>query len=155
MTVLAIVRASDVNPWLFLHVLGAMVLVGAVTLSMTALVGAGRSENLPLTTRLAFRSLLWVALPAFFVMRVFAEVTVAQEHLDDLPEDPTWLGIGYPIGDFSLLLLIAAIIVTWRGTRRAERDGTKSGLTTAGLVLAVLLLVLYVVAIWAMTVKPD
>ena len=152
---IAVIRASDQELPLYLHVLGAMVLVGALTLSITALVGAGRTENLPLTTRLAFRSLLWAALPAFFVMRIFAQVTVSKEHLDNLPEDPAWLGIGYSVGDFSLLFLIAAIVVTGLGARKAKREGTKSGLTTAGLVLSLFLIVVYVLAIWAMTVKPD
>ena len=152
MTVLAIVRADEVNVPLFLHVLGAMVLVGALTLTVTSLVGAGRTESLPLSTRLAFRSLLWAGLPAFVVMRVGAQWAANKEGVEDL--DVTWLNIAYPIADFSLLLLIAAIVVTGIGAKRAKRDGTKSGLSTAGLVLAVLLVVLYLVAIWAMTTKP-
>jgi hypothetical protein len=152
MTVLAIVRADEVNVPLFLHVLGAMVLVGALTLTVTSLVGAGRTENLPLSTRLAFRSLLWVGLPAFIVMRVGAQWAANKEGIEDL--DVTWLNIAYPIADFSLLLLIAAIIVTGLGAKRAKRDGTKSGLSTAGMVLAVILVVLYLIAIWAMTTKP-
>jgi hypothetical protein len=151
-SVLAIVRADQVNVPLFLHVLGAMVLVGALTLSVTSLVGAGRAGNLPLSTRLAFRSLLWVGLPAFFLMRIGAQWAANKEGIEDL--DVAWLNIAYPIADFSLLLLIAAIVVTGLGARKAKREGTKSGLSTAGLVLAVLLIVLYLVAIWAMTTKP-
>ena len=153
MSVLAIVRADEVNLPLFLHVAGAMVLVGALTLTVTSLVGAGRTDNLPLTTRLAFRSLLWAAIPAFIVMRVGAQWAANKEGIEDL--EVTWLDIGYMIGDLSLLFLIAATVVTGLGARKAKRDGTKSGLSTAGLVLAILLVVLYLIAIWAMTVKPT
>jgi len=151
--VLAIVRADEVNVPLFLHVLGAMVLVGALTLTVTSLVGAGRAGDLPLSTRLAFRSLLWVAIPAFVVMRAGAQWAANKEGIEDL--DVTWLNIGYMIGDPSLVLLIAATVVTGLGARKATREGTKSGLSTAGLALTVILVVLYLVAIWAMTVKPT
>jgi hypothetical protein len=150
---LAVVRADEVNFPLFLHVLGAMVLLGALLLSVTSLVGAGRTENVPLSTRLAFRSLLWVGLPAFIVMRVGAQWAANKEGIEDL--DVTWLNIGYSIAEPSLLLLIAATVVTGLGARKAKRDGTKGGLATAGLVLAVLLIVLYLIAIWAMTTKPT
>lgn len=153
MSVLAAIRADEVNLPLLLHVAGAMVLVGALILATTSLVGAGRSDNLPLTTRLAFRSLLWVAIPSFVVMRVGAQWAANKEGIEDLAV--TWLDIGYMISDLSLLFLIAATVVTGLGARKAKRDGTKSGLTTAGLVLSVLLIALYLVAIWAMSVKPT
>jgi hypothetical protein len=153
MSVLAAIRADEVNLPLFIHVLGAMVLVGALLLTVTSLVGAGRSENLPLTTRLAFRSLLWVGIPSFIAMRVGAQIAANKEGIEDL--DITWMNIGYMVGDGSVLFLIAATIVTGLGARKAERDGTKSGLNTAGLVLSVLLIVLYLIAIWAMSVKPT
>jgi len=66
-----------------------------------------------------------------------------------------WIDVPSLVGVPSLLLLIAATVVTGLGARKAKREGTKGGLTTAGLVLAVLLIVLYLVAIWAMTVKPT
>jgi hypothetical protein len=153
-SVLAVIRADEVNFPLFLHVLGAMVLVGALLLSVTTLVGVGRDvKSVPVSTRLAFRSLLWVGLPSFIAMRVGAQWVANKEGIEDA--DITWLNIAYPIADLSALLLIAAIVVTGLGARKAKRDGTKSGLSTAGLVLAVLLVVLYLVAIWAMTVKPT
>jgi hypothetical protein len=153
MSVLAIIRADEVNLPLYVHVLGAMVLVAALTLSVTSLVGAGRSENLPLTTRLAFRSLLWVGLPAFVAMRLGAQWVANKEGIEDAKL--TWLDIGYSVGDPSLLFLIAAIVVTGLGARKAKREGTGSGLNTAGLVLSLLLIVAYLVAVWAMTVKPT
>ena len=150
---LAAIRDGSVNFPLFLHVLGSMVLVGALTLSVTSLVGAGRSENLPLTARLAFRSLLWVGLPSFLAMRIGAQWVANKEGIEDAKL--TWLDIGYSVGDSSLLFLIAAIVVTGLGARKAKRDGTGSGLNIAGLVLSLLLIVAYLVAVWAMTVKPT
>lgn len=152
MTVLADIRADQVNFPLFVHVLGAMVLVAALLLTVTSLVGAGRGD-VPLSTRLAFRSLLWAAIPAFILMRVGAQWAANKEGIEDA--DLTWLNIGYSVGDFSLLFLIAATVVTGLGARRAARDGGGSGLSRAGFILSVLLIVLYLVAIWAMTVKPT
>ena len=54
--------------WFFLHVGGAMVLVGSLLLSATALVGAWRTDDAG-NLRLGYRALLLGALPAFFVMR--------------------------------------------------------------------------------------
>jgi hypothetical protein len=152
-TVLAFVRPDEWELPLFVHVLGAMVLVAALTLAATSLVGAGR-ENVALSTRLAFRSLLWVAVPAWIVMRVGAQLVADKEGYKG-DDDPTWVGLGYAIAEPTLLFLIAATVVTGIGARRAARDGGGSGLSRAGLILSVLLIVAYLVAIWAMTVKPT
>jgi hypothetical protein len=153
MSVLAVLRADQVNFPLFVHVLGAMVLVGALLLTVTSLVGAGRAGNLPLSTRLAFRSLLWVAIPSWIVMRGGAQWVANKEGLENAKL--AWLDIGFAVAEPTLLFLIAATVVTGLGARKAQREGTKSGLSTAGLVLSVLLVVAYLIAIWAMTVKPT
>ena len=57
---------------LFIHILGATVLVGAVVLATAALAGAWKNGSVPLV-QLGFRSLLWAALPAYVVMRIGAE----------------------------------------------------------------------------------
>jgi hypothetical protein len=156
MTQLAILRADDVNLPLFLHVLGAMALVGAVVLVVASLAGA-RGEGGAASLRLGYRSLLLVALPAWIVMRAAGEWTASEEGLTDLDSAPDWLDVGYMTAEPSFLLLIVATILAGVASRRAARAGAEdsAALGRVALVLAGLALVLYVVAIWAMTAKPG
>ncbi len=143
MSVLAAIRPDSWNFPLFLHVLSAMVLVGALVLAVTAAAG----EN----HRLAFRTLLFAAIPSWLVMRVTAQWLLSEEKLEELDPEPAWVGIGFMTSESTLLLLIAATVCAARARRR-ERGG---GLRTATLVLLGIVLVAYVVAIWAMTTKPS
>jgi hypothetical protein len=143
MTVLAAVRPDEWNFPLFLHVLSAMILVGALVLAATA----AASEN----HRLAFRSLLFAAIPSWIAMRVTAQWLLSEENLDELDPEPAWIGIGFITSESTFLLIIAATVCAWRASRR-ERGG---GLRTATLVLTAIVLVAYLVAIWAMTTKPS
>jgi hypothetical protein len=142
-TSVAAIRPDEWNFPLFLHVLGAMVLVGALVLPVTA----AANEN----HRLAFRTLLFAGIPSWLAMRVTAQWIYSKENLDNLDPEPAWVGIGFITSESTLLLMIAATICAWRATRR-ERGG---GLRTATLVLTGIVLVAYLVAIWAMTTKPS
>ena len=74
--------------------------------------------------RVGFRVLLYGAFPAYIVMRVAAQWIYSKEGLDDLPTDPSWLGIGFSIADGGLLfLLIATIVAGRRRPAGAHRDG--------------------------------
>jgi hypothetical protein len=155
MSVLATIRPDDWNLPLFLHILGGFATVGALILATTYLVPAWRSGALE-SLRLGYKALLVGALPAYLVMRVGAEWIYSKEGLDDLPEDPDWVGIGYGVSDIGLLLLVIATVVAGVGVRRARQAGTAQatgGRVAAGLVG--LLIVMYLVAIWAMTTKPT
>ncbi len=143
MSVLAAIRPDDWNIPLFVHVLGAMVLVGALVLAITA----AASEN----HRLAFRTLLYAAIPSWIAMRLAGQWIFSEENLDEADPEPAWVGIGFMTSESTLLLIIAATVCAWRATRR-ERGG---GLRTATLVLTGIVLVAYVVAVWAMTTKPS
>jgi hypothetical protein len=150
---LATVRPDSWNFPLFLHVAGAMVLVGALVVVAWALVKAWRGDAAGFT-RLAFRTLLYVGIPSFLVMRVGAEWIADKENLNDKP--PSWIDIGYGVSDFGLLLLIAATITAGLGARKLGREaGATSGNGRAAAVLTIIPLVLYLVAIWAMTTKPT
>jgi hypothetical protein len=146
---LAAMRAGSVDLPLFLHVLGAMVLVGGLLVTTTSVLVARRDVRL---LRLGYLSLLIVCLPGYVVMRIGAEWTYAREHLGDMPSDPTWIGIGYGTADVGGLLLLLALILGGIGVRRL-RDG-RTGLVRASLFLSVVLLAAYVVTIWAMGAKP-
>jgi len=75
---------------------------------------------------------------------------------DDLPEglEPDWLGVGYVVADGGGLLLVISLIVGGIGVYRL-RQGKGSGLLRATMILSIILLLAYVVAVWAMAGKPD
>jgi hypothetical protein len=152
MSTLAALRTEDLA--IFLHILGAMVLVGSLLLTGSVLAGVWRDGSAE-RTRLAFRTLLIAVIPSWLVTRVFAQI-VADKDAYKADEESAWIGIGYMTTEFGLLLLIAATVAAGVGSRRALREGGTVG--TSGKVAASLvwiLTVLYVVAIWAMTTKPD
>jgi hypothetical protein len=145
-TVLAATRPDDWNLPLFLHVLGAMVLVGALVLVAVAL-ASDRDGAL----RLAFRTLLIAVIPSWIVMRVSAQWIADEEGLVDADPVPAWVDIGFITSEGSFLLLIAATVCAGIAARRA-RGG---GLRTAVIVLVTISLAAYIVAIWAMSTKPS
>jgi phosphoglycerol transferase MdoB-like AlkP superfamily enzyme len=153
MTLLAAIRPDDWNFPLFLHLVGAMTLVGALLLVAVSLAGAGQGGPVA-TLRLGFRGLLFAAIPAWIVMRVSAEWLASKENVDD--DSPAWVDIGYMTSDTSFLLLIAATVCAGLAARRAGRDQVRGGgLSVAVVVLTAITLVAYVVVIWAMTTKPT
>ena len=150
MTVLAAVRPDDWNLPLFVHVAGAMLLVGAMLVAAVLLAGAvRRGDGAAVLTRLGFRALLLGVLPSYVVMRVGAQ-WIAE--IEDVPDDAAWIGFGYGASELGLLLTIAAAVLAWRATKKG--DAGPGGLGRAAMVLTFVALALYVVAIWAMTVKP-
>lgn len=154
MSVIAAIRPDDVNFPLFLHVLGAMLLVGALFTVGTAIVMGWRREGDSLAfTRFGLRTLLFGVFPSYLLMRIGAEWTYAAA---DYPDefDPAWVGIGYITADAGALLVIVSIILSIIGLRKL-RDGRGLGLGRAVGIISLLLLVAYVVAVWAMTAKPD
>jgi len=146
----ALVRPDEWNFPLFVHVAGAMALVSALAIVM-ALGGAAlrRGDGTVALTRLAYRGLLIGVLPAYIVMRVGAEWIASKAEWGE----PAWIGIGYSVADGGLLLTIIATVLAWRATKRGEEG--PGGMGRAVVFLAGFLLLAYVVAIWAMTTKPD
>ena len=152
MSVLAAVRPDAWNFPLLLHVLGAMVLVGALVLTSSALVLAWRNDA-PALVRLGIRSLFIGVLPGWVLMRVGAEWIASKEDLENAKL--SWLDVGFSTADGGFVLIVVAMIVAGIATRRARRSGASPGLGRTLAVLASVLLVAYVVAIWAMTTKPT
>jgi hypothetical protein len=147
---LAIVRPDGWNLPLLVHVAGAMMLVGALVVVAATTAAALRwNGDSAVLTRLSFRTLLLGVLPSYVVMRVGAEWIASEEAIGD----PGWIGIGYATADGGLLLTIIASVLAWRATRR-DADG-RGGSSRAVFALSALLILAYVVAIWAMTAKPD
>jgi hypothetical protein len=122
-------RPDDLNFLLFVHVLGAMLLVGSLLLTATVFTGA-------------------------LVTRVFAQILADEPDYKPF-EESTWMEIGFITTEPGLLLIVGAVVASGVGLRRARREGGPVG--TSGRVAAVLawLMVLaYVGTIWAMTAKP-
>jgi hypothetical protein len=147
MTLVAAIRPDDWNFPLFLHVLSAMVLFGAVVL---ALVSVGGNSQAGL--RLGFRSLLIGAIPAWIAMRLSAQWIASEENLlDEDVDTPAWVDIGFMTSESSLLVLIAATVCAGIAARR----GRGGGLRSATVVLVGITIVAYLVALWAMSTKPT
>ncbi len=151
---LAAIRPDDWNFPLFLHVLGAMVLVAALVLAACGLAGVTRGGGVA-SARMAYRTLLIVALPSWIVMRVAAQWIADKEGLAG-DDPPAWIDMGFMISESSLLLLIAATVLAGVGVRRAGRaEGGGGAQGKIANVLVGIVLLAYVVAIWAMTAKPT
>ena len=153
MSVLATVRPDNWNFPLFLHVLGAMILVAGLVTGVAALLFAKGDEKL---LRLGFWSLMLVSFPGWVLMRLGAQWIYSREGWDNVPNSlvPSWIGIGYLIADAGGLILVITLIIGGIGVRRLQA-GKSAGLLKATLVLSVVLLAAYVVAVWAMAGKPG
>ncbi len=151
--VLAAIRPDEVNLPLFLHVLGAMLLVGTLfAVALATAIGWRRSDDAAGLIRFSLRTVLVGVLPSYILMRVGAQWTEAEQNYPD-DFDPAWLGIGYITADLGALLIIVSVILSALGLRRLQRgSGIRFG-RAAGLI-SILLLAAYLVAVWAMTAKP-
>jgi hypothetical protein len=150
----ATVRPDSWNFPLFVHVFGAMILVGGLLTGASALASARGDAKL---LRLGYWSLLAISLPGWVVMRIGGAWISSREGWDDLPEgvdDPAWLTTGAIIGDAGGLILLLVLGTGGVGVYRLH-EGKRSGLLKAALVFSLPLLAAYVIAVWAMAGKPD
>ena len=152
MSLLAAIRPDDVNIALFVHVLGAMVLVGGLLAGGSVLALARGDARF---LRLGYWSLLAAALPGWVVMRIGAQWIYTEEGWDDLPDsaEPTWLSLGGFTADVGGVVLLVSLVVGGVGVYRL-RQGRGAGLLRGTLLLSLVLLAAYVVAVWAMAGKP-
>jgi hypothetical protein len=122
---------------LFLHVLGAMTLVGAMLTVAIVSVVAWPRPGVAVLRRAALRSLLFVAVPAYVVMRVCAQWIYSQEGLDKAKSDPTWIGVGFGVADAGLVVLLVTIgfAVWWNRSGKAVPGRVVAGLASIYLVL--------------------
>jgi hypothetical protein len=112
---------------LFLHVFGAMVLFGAILTTATLSLAAWRRPHVA-ALRKGTLTALGVAVPAYIVFRIFAEVIYSDEKDIWNGNDPSWIGVGYGVADGGLLLLLVTIgfAVWW-----ARRDRPVAGRVVA------------------------
>jgi hypothetical protein len=154
---LAAIRPDSWNYALFLHVLGASVLIGALVTAI-ALQALGWSRGTPGTAmfaRLSFRTLLFIGVPAWFAMRIGAEWIYSKEGWADVPDEPGWLGVGYITADLGGLLLLISVILAGLGLTTARARGGANEPRGARRGDRAVVLAVYLVALWAMTAKPG
>jgi hypothetical protein len=131
---------------LFLHVIGAMTLVGAVLTAAIVSWVAWRRPGTPILARTAFTALAFVGVPGYVVMRIFAQVIASDEGLKH--NLPSWIKIGQAVADGGLLLLLVSAGCAFWWVKSAK---PVAGRTVA--VLSAVYLVLLAVAWLAMSGK--
>jgi hypothetical protein len=138
-------RPSSWNLPLFLHVLGAILLVGAVAATLALALSSQRWSWL---RSIMLRTTLLVVIPAWLLMRIPGQWEDSKSSIGD---GQGWLDVGYMVGDAGVLFLILTSIVAWIGARKPERRWP--GPTVA--VLAGIYLAALFVAMFAMSAKPG
>ena len=144
---IALLRPDAWDFPLFLHVLGAVLLVGGVaSVTLVSIAGLRTPEHAVLLRTLAFRTTLVLVWPAYILMRAGAQWIYSKEDLH--PDFPTWIAVGVTVGDGGIAVLLVLTLLGWLALRR-----TRVGPWFAG--LAALYLVALGVAWWAMSAKPG
>jgi hypothetical protein len=135
-----------------------MILVGGLVVAVSMQLLARRRRDpadMAAFSRGAFWALLTVALPGWVLMRIGGEWIRSKEGYSG-DNDPSWLGIGYLTADAGFLVLLVTILLAGLGVRQLRRSGSgTSVLVRVATPLATILLIVYLVAVWAMTTKPD
>ncbi|TML22076.1 MAG: hypothetical protein E6G11_07395 [Actinobacteria bacterium] len=168
---LADLRPSNFNVPLFIHVGGAMILVGGVLTAAAALSFARGDVR---QIRFGYFSLLFVAFPGLILTKLGATLIWHKESSHSLMgaafphrDDPRWIEIGGTALDGGGALLVLALILGWFGLRRIDGKtdfvaklpivGKWTGETLLRLttLIALALLVGYFIAVWAMAGKPG
>jgi hypothetical protein len=146
---LALVRPDSWNFPLFLHVLGAIFLAGSIgAVTVLAAAARKRTENAALLSKVAFRTLIFVVLPSWIVMRVGAQLIADKEFPD---KTPGWVDVGFVVSEPGLVILIALGVLAWASARR----GGVGRASVAVAILAPVYLAALAVARWAMSAKPG
>jgi hypothetical protein len=143
---LAAVRPDSWNLPLFLHVLGAMLLVGT-TAASAALALAGWRSDRDWLFDATLRTILLGVLPAWLLTRAAAQWILDKWNFGG--DDPGWVGVGFAATEPGLVLLLLAALFAWLARRRNGGWPIR---------VAAVLLVVYsaalAVAWWVMSAKP-
>lgn len=151
--ILAVLRPSSWSLPLFLHVLGATALFGTTLTAAILGIAAVRGGDLAaLYARLAFRTTVFGVVPAWILARGAGQWILDREK-SQIPglANKGWVGVGFTVTDFGLVLILALLALGYLSARRAGRGR----LTTAFAVVAPIYLVALVVAWFAMSAKPG
>ena len=152
---LAAIRPHAKSVALLLHLVGATVVFGALLASATSILLARPETRL---LRLGYFALLLVGLPGLILMRLAGQWLYNLQHWDDLPDkigEPAWLGIGFVVADWGGVLFLISLALGGVGVYRLRQGKNATGLLNATMLISLVLIVAYVVAVWAMTGKPN
>jgi hypothetical protein len=152
---LAAIRPDEQSFALLLHLVGATVVFGALLASATSLLLARGETRL---LRLGYFSLLLVGLPGLILLRLAGQWLYQLQKWDELKDqigEPAWLTIGFVVADWGGLLFLLALALGGIGVRRLRAGKSGAGLLQATTVIALILILAYAVAVWAMTGKPS
>jgi hypothetical protein len=152
---LAAIRPDEQSFALLLHLVGATVVFGALLASATSILLARGQARL---LRLGYFSLLLVGLPGLVLMRLAGQWLYNLQKWDDLPpqfDQPAWLGIGFIVADWGGLLFLLSLALGGIGIYRLRQGKNATGLLNATMLISLILILAYVVAVWAMTGKPN
>lgn len=151
---LAAIRPPGQDFPVLLHIVGATVAFGGLLASVSSLALARGQVRL---LRLGYFSLLFVVLPGWLLMWLAGEWIYHEQGWGSLPaqlKDPTWLRIGFVVGDYLGLLFLLTLLIGGIGILRLRR-GEGGGLLKMTMASGFVLALGYVVAVWAMTGKPG
>jgi hypothetical protein len=143
---LAAIRPDSWNLPLFLHVLGAMLLVGT-TAATAALALAGWRSEREFLFQATFKTMLLGVLPAWLLTRVAAQWILDKWNFGD--DEPGWVGVGFAVTEPGLILLLLAALFAWLARRRNGGWPIR-----AAAVLLVVYSAALAVAWWVMSAKP-
>ena len=152
---LAAFRPGEQDFALLLHLVGATVVFGALLASATSILLARGNTRL---LRLGYFSLLFVGLPGLILMRLAGQWLYNLQKWADLPDQfdqPAWLGIGFVVADWGGVLFLLSLVLGGVGVHRLSHGKGGVGLLRATMVISLVLVLAYVVAVWAMTGKPN
>ena len=121
---------------LFLHVLGAMTLFGAILAALILSVVAWGAPEKTFLRAATFWALV-TGIPDYIVFRIAAEIIYSDEKDAFGGKDPTWIGIGFGVSDAGLLLLLATIgcAYWWKRGGRPLAGRIVAGLSSVYLVM--------------------
>jgi hypothetical protein len=152
---LAAIRPDDQSFALLLHLVGATVVFGALLACATSIL-LSRGETRLL--RLGYFSLLLVGLPGLVLLRLAGEWLYRLQSWNKLPSQidrPSWLDIGFIVADWGGLLFLVALVLGGIGVYRLRNGKGGAVLLKSTMVISLVLAVGYVIAVWAMTGKPN
>jgi len=152
---LAAIRPPGQDLPVLLHIVGATFAFGGLLASVSSLALArGRVRLL----RLGYFSLLFVVVPGWLLMWIAGEWAYHKEGWNGLPgqlRDAAWLRIGFVVGDYLGLLFLVTLLVGAVGVIRLRRGKGGTGLLHLTMLSGLVLVLGFVVAVWAMTGKPG
>ena len=152
---LAAIRPDEQSFALLLHLVGATVAFGAL-LACASSILLSRGETRLL--RLGYFSLLLVGLPGLILLRLAGEWLYRLQSWNKLPSQidrPSWLDIGFIVADWGGLLFLVALVLGGIGVQRLRNGKGGTVLLKSTMIISLVLAVGYVIAVWAMTGKPN